>query len=1465
MALLKKDRTALELKALRIENEELKLRLAEAAATLMAIQDGKVQQELKTINENLDAMVLKRTEELGESDIFHGNEVINRRLAEQIAKENEEQTLLLIQQSSSIIYEIDFTTSKFVTVNDGMCKKLGYSKEELLSMDIRTYYYVNAFRLGEPDSRKVAVVFKDITEQKKSENLLRESEERYRAVFENSIDGIIISYPDGGVEAANSEACKMFGMTEQELIQGGRNAVVDLTDPRLGPALEERKRTGHFRGELNLKRKDGSIFPVDESTVIFTDKNGQQKTIMIIRDITDRKKAEEVLQKYRAKLDAAIASMTDAVYITDMEGNIIEINNAYASFYKFKSKDECLRTFASFSDILDVSYPDGSVVPTEMWSTIRALRGETGTNRELHIRRKDTGEIWVGSFNFSPMRDHENNIIGSVVVARDITELKDAENALRQSEEKYRSLFETIIEGFCIIELVFDKEDKPIDYRFLEINPSFEMQTGLVNAQGKLMRDLAPDHEQHWFDIYGEVALTGVFQQFENEAKALGRFFNVHAYKLGGPESRKVAILLSDITLHKQAQKALVESEERVRFKLQSILSPEGSIADLKLEDIIDTQSIQKLMNNFYELAQIPMAIIDVKGKVLVEMGWQNICTKFHRVHPESCKNCIESDVFLTRDIPEGEFKLYKCKNNMWDMATPLIIGGEHKGNLFLGQFFFDSEPIEYQLFREQADQYDFAEQEYLEQLDKVPRLSLQKIDHAKAFFMNLSRSISQLSYSNIKLARAISQQKIVEESLRENEELLNKAQQIAQLGFWSLDLITNQLTWSNEIYHLFGLQAHEFSATYEGFLDAIHPQDRDAVNSAYVNSILKGNDSYEIEHRIVLRHTGEIRHVYEKCEHLRDDSGKIVRSVGMVHDITERKVKEEALRKLNQTLAILSKSSQAMVYSVDEIKYMEQVCSIVVEDCGFAMAWIGFADKDAEKTVKPMAHAGFEDGYLETLNISWADMEWGQGPAGTAIRTGNMSMCNNMLTDPSFEPYREQSLKLGYASSVVFPLIAEDKAFGVINIYSNKTEAFGMDEIKLLYEIVNDLSHGIISIRLKAEKEWSEEVLHRSHDALEDIVKDRNKSLQATNDLLKNEIIISRQQDRSLIKAEEKYRTVANFTYNWETWMNPKGEFIYVSPSCLRITGYTTEEFIHDPALFFMIIHPEDREMFVEHFNEEQQDDLTLWTLDYRIHTREGEERWIGHHSQLVYDAKGNFLGQRGSSRDITQQKRAEKVLIDSQNHLRELTQRMDAVAEAERKHIAQEIHDELGHLLTALKYDMDGLFNNSELSMEEVKSEMDSMISMVDSLIDSVRKIATDLRPGILDHLGLIAALEWKINNFKLRTRMQVHYEQYDICFNFNKNETIIIYRIVQEVLTNVVRHSKANELWVTVFVEDNDFVLKIKDDGIGFSTRGQHQKGSLGLMGMRERALSIGGKIQIESALNKGTTVTFLLRKK
>ncbi len=140
------------------------------------------------------------------------------------------------------------------------------------------------------------------------------------------------------------------------------------------------------------------------------------------------------------------------------------------------------------------------------------------------------------------------------------------------------------------------------------------------------------------------------------------------------------------------------------------------------------------LMDDFYKLAHIPIGIIDLKGNILVGVGWQDICTRFHRVHPEACEHCIESDTKLSAGIPPGEFKQYKCRNNMWDIATPIIAGGQHVGNIFLGQFFFEGESLDYELFRSQARRYGFNEEEYIAALEKVPRLSPTAVDTIMAF-----------------------------------------------------------------------------------------------------------------------------------------------------------------------------------------------------------------------------------------------------------------------------------------------------------------------------------------------------------------------------------------------------------------------------------------------------------------------------------------------------------------------------------------------------------------------------------------------------------------------------------------------------------------------------------------------------------------------------------------------------------
>ena len=199
-----------------------------------------------------------------------------------------------------------------------------------------------------------------------------------------------------------------------------------------------------------------------------------------------------------------------------------------------------------------------------------------------------------------------------------------------------------------------------------------------------------------------------------------------------------------------------------------------------------------------------------------------------------------------------------------------------------------------------------------------------------------------------------------------------------------------------------------------------------------------------------------------------------------IVHDITERTKRKEELQRLNRTLRAHSHSDQALMRATTESEYLAEVCKIVAQDCGHAMVWIGYAEEDENKTVRPVAYAGFEEGYLETLRITWADTERGRGPTGTAIRTGKPCSCRNMLTDPEFAPWREEALRRGYASSLALPLLADSKAFGALTIYSRDPDPFSEEEVTLLSSLTNDLAYGIRMIRLRLAHAQATEALRR-------------------------------------------------------------------------------------------------------------------------------------------------------------------------------------------------------------------------------------------------------------------------------------------------------------------------------------------------------------------------------------------------
>ncbi|MGB9937120.1 MAG: GAF domain-containing sensor histidine kinase [Methanobacterium sp.] len=213
---------------------------------------------------------------------------------------------------------------------------------------------------------------------------------------------------------------------------------------------------------------------------------------------------------------------------------------------------------------------------------------------------------------------------------------------------------------------------------------------------------------------------------------------------------------------------------------------------------------------------------------------------------------------------------------------------------------------------------------------------------------------------------------------------------------------------------------------------------------------------------------------------------------------------KEIELVRINRAYKALSNNSKAIINAKNESEYLDAVCKIIINDCNYPMVWIGYVEEDENKSVTPVAFSGFEKGYLKTLNISWDDNERGQGPTGTAIRTGKPCICKNMRTDPRFKPWREEALKRGYSSSIGFPLMDKDKVLGALAIYSEEQNPFSDEEVNLLTQLANDITYGLNSIRVYNAKIEAEKALRAAKDNLELKVQKRTSKLKEINEELK-------------------------------------------------------------------------------------------------------------------------------------------------------------------------------------------------------------------------------------------------------------------------------------------------------------------------------------------------------------------------
>lgn len=358
------------------------------------------------------------------------------------------------------------------------------------------------------------------------------------------------------------------------------------------------------------------------------------------------------------------------------------------------------------------------------------------------------------------------------------------------------------------------------------------------------------------------------------------------------------------------SQEALRERHDALDKKLAEILFPELELNQTELRSIIDVPQVQSLMDDFHALTGYGAAIVDLRGDILAATGWQDVCTKFHRVNAISRRNCLESDLLLPQGLRPGQYRAYRCKNNMVDVATPIFIGGKHVGNLFTGQFLYEDEAVDWDRFRAQAERYGFPWEEYRAAIERAPRWERSKVERVIAFYVKVITIIAQQSFSNLKLAKENVVRRLAEEELQRSETRFRDLFEHSPAAYQSLDQNGCFLDLNEETESLLGYRREELLGTRFGDLWSEETRPLFAINFARFMETGQVSAELNLLHkdgrRLVVLLDGRVQ---------RGPEGRFVCTHCLLTNITKRDEMESRLRESEEKLrSIFDNANDAIV-----------------------------------------------------------------------------------------------------------------------------------------------------------------------------------------------------------------------------------------------------------------------------------------------------------------------------------------------------------------------------------------------------------------------------------------------------------------------------------------------------------------------------------------------------------------------
>lgn len=725
------------------------------------------------------------------------------------------------------------------------------------------------------------------------------------------------------------------------------------------------------------------------------------------------------------------------------------------------------------------------------------------------------------------------------LVARSIEKIdqrrRNTEEDLRQSEERFKAIAEVSPVGMGVV----DKEDG----KYLYINPAYEQYFGY--EKDELLSRKSPDIYYDSADrdkILGSLNENNFVSNYEVRLKRKdgSSFWSMSSIK-PIKFTNKPALLgaFIDISKRKQAEDSLRISEQRIKSHIENsplaiiewgpdFVVTQWSHAAERIFGMTKSEVVGlpiDQLNMIFE-DDIPLVIKTIErltsGKEL-----NVVAENRNYTNNKEIRNCIwynsvllddkgqmSSVMSLVEDITEirvvekllkeSEVKLWSVLNATQESIYMFDSEGRIRMSNSTGLTRLnkqnESEVIGYQFSEFVPPQIAKSRQEKIDEVLRTGRpLEFEDERNGRTYNHNFfpvfkdGKASFVVTYST-----DITKRKADEANLKESEDRLRT---IAE----SLPVLIS----------IFNIGNSTFSFVNEAYENAFGFKNGELINRKLPDTFFDEEDFTEIG--TVLKSGGRVYNKEIRVKHADGTPFWIMSSTREILfmnepsyltasiNITETKKTQEELLRLNRTLDAHNKSSQAMMYSKDEFTYLHDVCKIIIEDCGHTMVWVGYAQNDENKSVKPVAYYGFDKGYIDKLDITWDDSERGRGPTGLAIRTGKPSVCKNMMTDPLFLPWREAATNRGYASSLVLPLILEGKPFGSISIYSKEPDSFSDSEIILLSKLADDLAYGISYIRLGESERSAIKLIKENETKLKELIATKDKFFNIVAHDLKN------------------------------------------------------------------------------------------------------------------------------------------------------------------------------------------------------------------------------------------------------------------------------------------------------------------------------------------------------------------------